>query len=76
MFPSPRGVPGKWAHLALCSSEILAQDEQAATTWDLGGDGGAAGCCSACLPYDIAIMATPGGRPGSPKAFVKGRHIM
>lgn len=36
---------------------------------------GAAGCCSACLPCNIPIMATPWARPGSLKALVKGRRI-
>lgn len=35
------GAPGKWAHLAFCSSKILALGEQAATIWDMGEKTGA-----------------------------------
>lgn len=79
---SPReglGAPGKWGHLALCSSEIVAWGEQTVTTWDAGredGGRGAAGHCYACPSCNIPI------RPPShlavhwvrqhPKGTVKG----
>ena len=47
------GAPGKLAHLALCSSEILASGGQLATTWDSGRDDGGGGLLA------TALLASP-----------------